>query len=121
MSNILNFLKNNKKEAALEEFTLVYENFAETPTPEIIAELFASLDSKEQARFYNHIHEVASQWHGGFGSFSMQLQYITEEEGLTLGGRQVMQFIGDYSHWGLTMIDSKNSKVEKSANFCGND
>ena len=64
-------------------------------TPELLAELFAELDSQEQARFFNHVDEVASPW------LPFQLQYITDDDGLTLAGRRVMQYIGDYSHWGL--------------------
>ena len=68
-------------------------------TPEEIAELFASLSSEEQARFFNRVAEVASVWQGA--GFVMQMQYITDDEGLTLAGRRVMQYIGEYSHWGL--------------------
>ena len=69
-------------------------------TPEIIAELFAGLGSDGQARFFNHVDEVASTW--GNGGWPMQLQYVTEDDGLTLAGRRVMQEIGEYSHWGLS-------------------
>jgi len=68
-------------------------------TPEIVAEMFCALDSHLQARFFNHIAVVASKWsHGGL---PMQLQYITDDSGLNLAGRRVMQGIGEYSHWGL--------------------
>lgn len=67
-------------------------------TPEIVAEIFAGMGSDEQARFFNRVSEVASVWGGGF---PMQLQLVTDDDGLTLGGRRVMQHIGDYSHWGL--------------------
>ena len=68
-------------------------------TPEIVAELFAEMYSDEQAKFFNHVAEIASTW--DWGDMGMQLQYITDEDGLTLSGRRVMQNIGDYSHWGL--------------------
>lgn len=68
-------------------------------TPEMVAEMFASLYADEQARFFNHVDRVASSWHGG--GLEWQLQYITDDDGLTLAGRRVMQSIGDYSHWGL--------------------
>ena len=68
-------------------------------TPERVAELFASLNSGQQAAFFNHVHKVASNWKQG--GFPIQLQWITDDDGLTLGGRSVMQQIGDYSHWGL--------------------
>lgn len=67
-------------------------------TPEILAELFATMDNHEQARFFNHIDEVASKWSS---CWPFQLQYITDSEELTLAGRRVMQSIGEYSHWGL--------------------
>ena len=69
-------------------------------TPEVIAEIFADMGSDEQARFFNHIAVVASKWGAG-GYLGMQLQAITEDCGLTLAGRRVMQEIGEYSHWGL--------------------
>lgn len=68
-------------------------------TPEIVAELFAGLGSDEQARFFNHVAAVASVWKNG--GLPMQLQWITEEDGLTLAGRRCMQYIGEYSHWGI--------------------
>ena len=71
----------------------------ERATPELVAALFAGMYADEQARFFNHVAEVASTW-AGIG-FDMQLQYLTDENGLTLAGRRVMQAIGDYSHWGL--------------------
>lgn len=69
-------------------------------TPELVADMFACMDSGEQARFFNHVALIASAWR--WGDMSMQLQYITDEDGLTLAGRRVMQQIGEYSHWGLT-------------------
>lgn len=68
-------------------------------TPEDIAQLFCDLDSAQQARFFNHVGEIASRWKGM--GLAMQLQYITDEDGLNYAGRRVMQHIGDYSHWGL--------------------
>jgi len=67
-------------------------------TPELIAAMFCDLGSDEQARFFNHIDKVASTW---TAPFSFQLQEITDDDGLTLAGRRVMQEIGNYSHWGL--------------------
>ena len=64
-------------------------------TPELLALLFSEMDSSEQAAFFNHIAEISTPW------LYMQLQYITDDDGLTLAGRRVMQYIGDYSHWGL--------------------
>lgn len=76
-------------------------------TPEVVAELFANMRSDEQARFFNRVSEVASTWGEGF---PMQLQWVTDDDGLTLGGRRVMQSIGEYSHWGL--VPKAESKAE---------
>ena len=74
----------------------------EPASPELIAEIFAGMYSDEQAQFFNHLAEVASKWgKGGEGNLYMQLQYVTDEDGLTLAGRRAMQGIGEYSHWGL--------------------
>lgn len=67
-------------------------------TPELVAELFAAMDSAEQARFFNHIAVVASTWSTGL---PFQMQYVTDNDELSLAGRRVMQMIGEYSHWGL--------------------
>lgn len=65
-------------------------------TPEILAKLFWNMDGSDQAKFYNHLDEIAEF------KFPVQLQCITEDEGLTLSGRRCMQMIGEYSHWGVT-------------------
>lgn len=65
-------------------------------TPEIVARLFMGMDNGQQAEFFNRVAEIGTTW-----NLVMQLQYITDDDGLTLGGRRVMQAIGDYSHWGL--------------------
>lgn len=74
-------------------------------TPEEVAERFWEMDNHEQARFYNRLAEL-----GGSYRFSMQLQYLTMDDGLTLAGRSVMQEIGEYSHWGLTCGLSEETK-----------
>ena len=68
-------------------------------TPEMVAGMFAGMGADEQAAFFNCVGEISSKW--SWGGMSMQLQYITDEDGLTLAGRRVMQEIGEYSHWGL--------------------
>ena len=79
------------------ETKIIQNDVVKPVTPEILAELFAHLDSEKQARFFNHVGEVATDW-----CWPMQLQYVTEEKVLNLKGRHVMQSIGDYSHWGLS-------------------
>ena len=83
----------------LENVRLLIGNVLVDVTPEIVAELFAEMSAGEQALFFNHIAAVASKWTGG--GLSFQLQAITDDDGLTLAGRRVMQSIGEYSHWGL--------------------
>lgn len=68
-------------------------------TPELLAQLFADMKNDEQARFFNELSRVASTWPSG--GLPMQLQYITDDDGLELGGRMAMAYIGEYSHWGL--------------------
>lgn len=63
--------------------------------PETLAEAFWEMDQSQQARFFNHLDKIAD-FH-----FPFQLQSITDDHGLTLAGRRVMQSIGEYSHWGL--------------------
>ena len=86
---------------------IIHDNELKDATPELVAELFASMYSDEQAQFFNHIATTASKWNG---CFEIQLQYVTDEDGLTLAGRRVMQGIGEYSHWGLV------PHLERSAN-----
>jgi hypothetical protein len=80
------------------DYKILVNNELKEMTPEIMAELFAMMFSDEQAQFFNHVAEISSRMSY---CFPMQLQYITDEDGLTLAGRRVMQHIGEYSHWGL--------------------
>jgi len=82
----------------LSDVALLVDKQLEEVTPEIIAELFANMGSDGQARFFNHVDKVASCWAGG--GLPFQLQAVTDDDGLTLAGRRVMQMIGDYSPWG---------------------
>lgn len=84
------------------KYKVIMYDQLETLTPELVAEFFAEMASDEQARFFNHVDQVASNWRSnGDGCLAMQLQYITDDDGLTLAGRRVMAHIGEYSHWGL--------------------
>lgn len=76
--------------------------------PEDVAALFWNMSSDEQARFFNYLDKIA-EFH-----FPFQLQNITDDDGLTLAGRRVMQHIGEYSHWGLAprvVTDPTTGKV----------
>jgi len=91
----------SKKDFTPDDFKVLVQDSLLPVEPEVVAEMFACLNSEEQARFFNHIEKIASSWHGGSGALCFQLQAITDEDGLTLAGRRVMQEIGDYSHWGI--------------------
>lgn len=78
-------------------------------TPEILADLFWNMSSEDQAKFYNHLDNISDFY------FPFQLQAITEEDGLTLAGRRVMQQIGEYSHWGVTCKIIKDSKKREKS------
>ena len=94
-------LATEKRDLSLSDFRLIEKENLVTITPEMVAELFGFMSSAEQAVFFNHVDTVCSSWHGGIGALSIQSQYITDEDGLNLAGRRVMQKIGEYSHWGL--------------------
>lgn len=82
----------------LKDHKILIDNVLSDITPEMVAELFAEMYADEQAAFFNHVAAISSTWGGGM---AMQLQSITDDDGLTLAGRRVMQAIGEYSHWGL--------------------
>jgi hypothetical protein len=64
-------------------------------TPREIAQEFCSMDSKDQALFFNNVAQIVTEeWDG---TFCFQLQAVTDEEVLTPAGRYVMSQIGDYS------------------------
>ena len=91
----------SKKDFKPDDFKVIVQDSILPVQPEVIAEIFACFSSAEQAMFFNHIDNIASSWHGGSSALCFQLQAITDEDGLTLAGRRVMQGIGEYSHWGL--------------------
>jgi hypothetical protein len=84
---------------------IIIENKIKELTPELMAVEFWEMDCKQQAEFFNHLDKISDF------NFPFQLQSITDEDGLTLGGRRVMQSIGEYSHWGLVPRLSDNGKV----------
>ena len=82
---------------------ILINNVLEEITPQVIANLFCDMRSDEQALFFNEVAKISTKWSS---SFPFQLQYITDDDGLDLGGRRVMQDIGDYSHGGNDSIPS---------------
>lgn len=95
----LDAVERDRRDLSPEDFKVVIDDALFPITPEFVAEMFACMDAHQQARFFNHVDRVASSWHGP--GLPWQLQYITDDDGLTLAGRRVMQSIGEYSHWGL--------------------
>ena len=61
------------------------------PTIEELAKAIIHLGSDEQAELISKMAELADF------SVPMQLQYVTDDPGLTRRGRALMQLIGDYS------------------------
>jgi hypothetical protein len=61
------------------------------PTIEELAKAIIYLDSDEQAELISKMAELADF------SVPMQLQYVTDDPGLTRRGRALMQLIGSYS------------------------
>ena len=61
------------------------------PTIEELAKAIIHLGSDEQAELISKMAELADF------SVPMQLQYVTDDPGLTRQGRALMQLIGDYS------------------------
>jgi hypothetical protein len=63
-------------------------------TVEQLAGIVAHLGSDEQAQLISYIAEITG---GPDYSEAMQLQYITEDPGLTREGRSLMEQIGNYA------------------------
>jgi len=76
----------------------VKRNFEEriVITPEEAGKFFASMDNKEMALFFNTVAEEVNKW-PSFGSFPMQMKYLTGTKDLSDDARYVMQIIGEYS------------------------
>ena len=60
-----------------------------------VAEEFCAMDSVGQAEFFNEIAKYVSFWDK---NFCFQMQYVTEEECLSVEGRNIMKTIGEYSN-----------------------
>ena len=63
-------------------------------TPTEIAKEWCNTDSKKQAEIFNEMALIIEKWDG---RFVCQMQSVTDEEGLTNGGRYVMGKFGEYA------------------------
>jgi len=59
------------------------------PEPEELAEVLWAMGEEEQARFFNHLGEIA-------GNLPMQLQAVIDSKGLRPKGVSAMSMIGVY-------------------------
>lgn len=62
-----------------------------TPTPDELAEVFWSMNSGQQAEFFNLLGEISDN------RLCFQLQCVTDDLCLSQTGRRVMQTIGEYA------------------------
>lgn len=62
-----------------------------TPTPDELAEAFWSMDSSQQAIFFNRLGEISDN------RLCFQLQYVTDDLCLSKTGRRAMATIGEYA------------------------
>ena len=63
-------------------------------TPEEMAFEFANMDDDEQVRFLNELAHIAGKWEQ---PLPVQLQYITDNDALTVEARRLMQSVGEYA------------------------
>lgn len=61
-------------------------------TPNQLADLFCSMDDREQANFFNCVYDISQTWPSC--NFDMQMLSVSRCGHLTAGGRDVMQTIG---------------------------
>lgn len=61
------------------------------PTPEDLAEVFWSMGSDQQAKFFNHLNEISGT------RLCFQLQAVSDDSNLNDHGRYAMRLIGEYS------------------------
>ncbi len=65
------------------------------PTPFELASVFCSMDSTEQAEFFNAVaYTVNTTWDR---PFCFQLQELTDDKKLQNSGRTIMSAIGEYA------------------------
>ena len=62
--------------------------------PHELAYEFSIMSDSEQASFFNELYHITEKWKA---PLCFQLQYLTDNEELTDGGRRVMEIIGEYA------------------------
>jgi hypothetical protein len=66
--------------------------------PREAAQIFAEFDSVQMAYFFNEVARyINNHYQNTWGSFVMQMQYVTDDPSLTLDARHIMRIIGEYS------------------------
>jgi hypothetical protein len=93
----------------IDEVRVIVGNIIQPLTPEHLAELFANLCSADQARFFNHVSVVVSEWACGL---PMQLEYVCNEHSLNADGRAVMRLIGEYSDASMNSNERKEALMK---------
>lgn len=63
-------------------------------TAEEVAELFCGFDSSTQARFFNHVTEIARAWPGA--GWCQQAYAIVASDDLTEAGRRAIASLADH-------------------------
>jgi hypothetical protein len=62
-------------------------------SPSELAHEFANMDNEKQAMFFNELANLTDEWDK---PFCFQLQSLIDSKSLTLGGRHIMETIGQY-------------------------
>lgn len=63
------------------------------PTPEELAQCFCNASSDSQASFFNAVAKLVERWDA---PFPIQAHAIITDPGLTLGGRRILEILGEY-------------------------
>lgn len=65
-------------------------------TPEELAFEFSEMDDRQQALFFNALAMYVKKWQK---QFCFQLEAIIENEELTIEGKNIMGYIGEYGKY----------------------
>lgn len=78
-------------------------------SPEELAFEFCDMIDSDQAKFFNEVHRITEKWER---PLCFQLQFITDNEILTDGGRRVMSEIGSYAR--KELVEEQKRKEEET-------